>query len=819
MEERSKKFILWFDEVTKNDIPLVGGKNANLGEMYQNLTHASSELFPGEMVQVPYGFAVTAYSYSYFIEKNELDSKIRTILEGLNTEDIKQLEDVGAKVRELIMSAPFPQELDQAIRGNYQELKKKLNLQEEVDVAVRSSATAEDLPDASFAGQQESYLNIRGEHALLEAIKKAFSSLFTNRAISYRVDQKFDHFKVALSVAVQKMARSDRGASGVLFTLDSDSGFRDVVLINGSWGLGEFVVKGIVTPDEFMVFKPTLKKGFRSIIGKKVGSKEKKLIYATEGTNPTKEVTTSPNERQMFVLTDDQILRLAKWGIMIEEHYKRPMDIEWAYDAHENQLYIVQARPETVQARKDLHQLEEYVLLETGKIFAQGASVGRKIGQGKAHFIKDPSELSDFKDGEVLLAEITDPDWEPIMKKAAAIVTNSGGRTSHAAIVSRELGIPAIVGTGDATKAIPNGQEITVSCADGEVGKVYEGILKFRIDKTDLSGIQMPKTEVKMIVANPELVFNYSFIPNKGVGLAREEFIIMNFIKIHPNALLQYEQLQDQAVKKQIDQLTVGYQNKVEYYVDKLAYGISMIAAAFYPHEVLLRFSDFKSNEYANLIGGREFEPHEENPMIGWRGASRYYDPNFSQSFALECQAVRKVRNEMGLYNLQVMIPFCRTPEEGKKVLEEMQKNGLVHDKAKNMLNKEELDENLHVWVMAEIPSNILQVEDFAEIFDGFSIGSNDLTQLTLGLDRDSKLVAPIGNENSSSVHKFIHELITKAHSKGLKVGICGQGPSDFPELAEFLVKEGIDSISLSPDAVLKTILRIKKIEDHDRTK
>lgn len=818
MDDKSKKFILWFDEVSKDDIPLVGGKNANLGEMYQNLTHASSELFPGEKVQVPYGFAVTAYAYSYFIEKNGLDGKIREVLEGLDTENIKQLEEVGAKVRELIMSASFPEELDQAVRSGYQELKKKLNLSEEVDVAVRSSATAEDLPDASFAGQQESYLNIRGEHALLEAIKKAFSSLFTNRAISYRVDQKFDHFKVALSVAVQKMARSDRGSSGVMFTLDSDSGFRDVVLINGAWGLGEFVVKGIVTPDEFMVFKPTLKKGFRSIVSKKVGSKEKKLIYATEGTNPTKEVAVTPNERQMFVLSDENILRLAKWGIMIEEHYQKPMDIEWAYDAHESQLYIVQARPETVQARKDVSHLEEYVLLETGKVLAQGASVGRKIGQGKSHFIKDPSELSEFKDGEVLLAEITDPDWEPIMKKASAIVTNSGGRTSHAAIVSRELGIPAIVGTGDATKAIPTGQDITVSCADGEVGKVYEGILQFKIDKTDLSGFEPPKTQVKMIVANPDLVFNYSFIPNQGVGLAREEFIIMNFIKIHPNALLQYEHLQDQEVKKQIDQLTVGYQNKVEYYVDKLAYGIAIIASAYYPHEVLLRFSDFKSNEYANLIGGKAFEPHEENPMIGWRGASRYTDPNFSQAFALECQAVRKVRNEMGLYNLQVMIPFCRTPEEGRKVLEEMQRNGLVHDKAKNMLNKEDLDENLHVWVMAEIPSNILLVEDFAEIFDGFSIGSNDLTQLTLGLDRDSKLVAPIGNENSPAVHKLIHELITKAHAKGLKVGICGQGPSDFPELAEFLVREGIDSISLSPDAVLKTTLRIKEIEDHDRT-
>ncbi len=814
---KSDAFILWFDEIGREDIPLVGGKNANLGEMYQNLSHTSSELFPGEKIQVPYGFAVTAYSYRYFVEKNRLDDDIRKALEGLDTADIKQLEAVGQRVRELITSAPFPSELEEAIGTAYQEMANRLNVQaaSTLDVAVRSSATAEDLPDASFAGQQESYLNIRGEYALLEAIKKAFASLFTNRAISYRVDQSFDHFKVALSVAVQKMARSDRGSSGVMFTLDTESGFRDVVLINGSWGLGEYIVKGIVTPDEFMVFKPTLTKGFRSIISKKLGSKEKKLIYSSEGTSPTKEVIVSPNERHLYVLSDEHILRLAQWGAMIEEHYQKPMDIEWAYDAEEDELYIVQARPETVQARKDNTVLEEYVLEEkNGKILAQGASVGRKIGQGKAHFIKDPSQLSEFKEGEVLLAEITDPDWEPIMKIASAIVTNSGGRTSHAAIVSRELGIPAIVGCGDATSVIQTGQEITASCAEGDKGRVYEGLLPFKINKTDLTGFELPQTKVKMIVADPELVFNYSFIPNKGVGLAREEFIISNFIKIHPNALLEYDSLEDESVKKQIDELTAGYHNKVEYYVDKLAYGIAIIAAAFYPNEVLLRFSDFKSNEYAGLIGGKYFEPHEENPMIGWRGASRYTDPKFVHAFALECQAVRKVRNELGLFNLQVMIPFCRTPEEGKAVLAEMAKNGLVHNKEKNMLNQLELDENLHVWVMAEIPSNILQVEEFAAIFDGFSIGSNDLTQLTLGLDRDSKLVAHIGNENNTSVHRLISDLIQKAHGYGVDVGICGQGPSDFPELAEFLVREGIDSISLAPDTVLKTAIRIKEVED-----
>ena len=532
MEDRTKKYILWFDEVNGGDIPLVGGKNANLGEMYQNLTKATNEIFPDEHIQVPFGFAVTAYSYRYFVEQNGLDIKIREALEGLDTQDMKQLEAVGEKIREIILAAPFPEDLQKAISDAYQRLPERLGSDNsDVDVAVRSSATAEDLPDASFAGQQESYLNIHGEHALFDAIKKAFASLFTNRAISYRVDQHFDHFKIALSVAVQKMVRSDRGCSGVMFTIDTDSGFRDVVLINGSWGLGEYIVKGVVTPDEFMVHKPTLKKGFRSIISKNIGSKEKKLVYATEGTIPTKDVTVSPNERQMFVLNDDQILQLAKWGVLIEEHYKKPMDIEWAFDGEENKLFIVQARPETVQTKKNAMQLEEYVLEEHSKVLATGAAVGRKIGQGVARFIKDPSQLSEFQKGEVLLAEITDPDWEPIMKIASAIVTNSGGRTSHAAIVSRELGIPAIVGTGNATNIIPNGQAVTVSCSEGEVGQVFEGLLKFRVDNTDLTGFELPKTAIKMIIANPELVFSDSFIPNMGVGLAREEFIISNFIK------------------------------------------------------------------------------------------------------------------------------------------------------------------------------------------------------------------------------------------------------------------------------------------------
>lgn len=820
-QARDKTFTLWFDEIDKGDIPLVGGKNANLGEMYQKLTTAQSTLFKNEKIRVPYGFAVTAEAYRYFVRENGLDQKIRSILAGLNTKDIRQLEDKGQQVRQVILSANFPQDLESAIRNSYQALAKKLKLDAAaLDVAVRSSATAEDLPNASFAGQQESYLNIRGEYALLEAIKKAFASLFTNRAISYRVDQNFDHFKIALSVAVQKMVRSDRGASGVMFTIDTESGFRDVVLINAAWGLGEFVVKGVVTPDEYMVFKPTLKQGFSSVISKRMGSKEKKLIYATEGISPTKEVPVAAVDRNRFVLSQDQILQLSRWGVIIEEHYQRPMDIEWAYDGDTKELSIVQARPETVQARKEANTLEEYVLLEQGNILTKGAAVGSKIGQGKAHFIKDASQISQFKPGEVLITEITDPDWEPIMKMASAIVTNSGGRTSHAAIVSRELGIPAVVGTGNVTTVVASGTPVTVSCAEGEVGKVYEGLIKFRVDKHDLKNFVAPKTDIKMIVADPELVFNYSFIPNRGVGLAREEFIISNFIKIHPNALLHYAEM-DEEIRRHIDELTVGYEDKVEFYVEKLAYGISILAAAFYPYEVILRFSDFKTNEYAGLIGGKNFEPKEENPMIGWRGASRYYDEKFRDAFALECKAVKRVREEMGLYNLKVMIPFCRTPEEGKKVLDEMAKNGLKRvKKSKSEIRKNpkseipNLSPELEVWVMAEIPSNILMVAEFGELFDGFSIGSNDLTQLTLGLDRDSKLVAHIGNEKNKAVLTLIHNLILKAHEAGLKVGICGQGPSDFPELAEFLVKEGIDSISLNPDTVLKTSVRIKEVED-----
>jgi len=828
-QDRDKAFILWFDEVSKGDVHLVGGKNANLGEMYQNLTRASHEasagdakaespVFKGEQINVPYGFAVTAAAYAHFVKENGLDKKIREILEGLDTHNIKQLEEKGQKVRQVILEADFPTDLRQEIKLAFEELGKKLKLASaDLDVAVRSSATAEDLPDASFAGQQESYLNVRGEYELLECIKKAFASLFTNRAMSYRVDQKFDHFDVKLSVAVQKMARSDRGASGVMFTLDTESGFKDMVLINASWGLGEFVVKGVVTPDEYKVFKPTLRKGFKAVISKRLGSKEKKLIYATEGTQATKELPVSDVDRHRFVLNNEQILKLAKWAVIIEDHYQRPMDIEWAFDGDRQELFIVQARPETVQARKSSTMLEEFSMIDkNGKILVTGAAVGAKIGQGKAHFIKDATQISEFKKGEVLVTEITDPDWEPIMKIASAIVTNSGGRTSHAAIVSRELGIPAVVGCGHATEAIKDGQEITVSCAEGELGKVYEGLLKFTVNRHDLTDFVPPKIDIKMIAADPELAFNHCALPNKGVGLARVEFVISNFIKIHPNALIDYEKLTDLEVKKQIDELTAGYPDKVQYYSDKFAYGVAQLCAAFYPYDVLLRFSDFKTNEYANLIGGKLYEPLEENPMLGWRGASRYYDPKFSEAFALEVKAAKKVREEMGLWNLSLMIPFCRTPEEGKKVVETIVSHGLTNRISREQLKKKkngDLVEQYELWVMAEIPSNILQVDEFADIFDGFSIGSNDLTQLTLGLDRDGKAVAHIGNERSPAVRKLIQMLIPAAHAKDLKVGICGQGPSDFPDFGEFLVKEGIDSISINPDTVLKANLQIKEVE------
>jgi pyruvate,water dikinase len=792
--------ILWFNQITIKDVPKVGGKNASLGEMYQKLSKKG--------VLVPNGFAVTASAYHYFLKVTGTDKKIRNILKGLNTRRLKDLAGRGAKVRQVILAAEFPEDLEKEIIASYKELSKfykKFNL----DVAVRSSATAEDLPDASFAGQQESYLNVKGDYALLESVKKCMASLFTDRAISYRVDKKYDHFNIGLSVTVQKMVRSDLANSGVMFSIHTETGFKNAVVIDAAYGLGEYIVKGIVTPDEYLVFKPTLKKGLTPIIGKELGGKKRKLIYATGGNKTTQEVEVPENDQKKYVLTDEEIMQLAKWAVIIEEHYKKPMDMEWAKDGLDHKIYLVQARPETVESRVNPNIIENYVLEEKGKQLVAGAAVGKKIGFGKANIIENVANLSKFKQGDVLVTEMTDPDWEPIMKMASAIITDAGGRTCHAAIVSRELGIPCVVGTGRATEVIKQNQAVTVSGAEGEVGRVYEGLLKFKVKKTNIKNLKRPKrTKVMMNVGNPEAAFAESFIPNDGVGLAREEFIISNFIKIHPLALLDYKKIKksndpkDQEVISQIDELTAAYEDKVQFYVDKLAYGIGRIAGAFYPKDVIVRLSDFKTNEYANLIGGENYEPKEDNPMIGWRGASRYYDPKYVEGFKLECLAFKKAREEMGLTNIKIMVPFCRTVEEGKKVLKIMAEHGLKRGV-----------KNLEVYVMCEIPSNVILGGQFSKIFDGFSIGSNDLTQLTLGVDRDSELVSHVYDENNEAIKKLIRQIIKTAHQYKRKVGICGQAPSDFPEFAQFLVKEGIDSISLIPDTVVATTMKITEAE------
>ncbi|MBN1544842.1 phosphoenolpyruvate synthase [Candidatus Woesearchaeota archaeon] len=796
--DKSKEFILWFDQLGIEDVPLTGGKNASLGEMYRNLTSKG--------VQVPNGFAVTATAYNHLVDIMGIKDKIRTILKDLNTSDMKNLADRGEKVRHVFLNTEFPPELSAKIVEAYANLCKQYG--ENTDVAVRSSATAEDLPDASFAGQQETFLNIRGPEQLLDACRKCFASLFTNRAISYRVDKGFDHFKIALSIGVQKMVRSDMACSGVMFSIDTESGFKDVVFVTSAYGLGENVVQGAVNPDEFYVFKPTLKAGFRPIIHKEVGEKAIKMIYTHNGIKQTKNIPVAEEERRVFALNDEEVLTLAKWACIIEDHYSakagyfKPMDMEWAKDGHTGQLFIVQARPETVQSRKDKTTLEEYHLKEKGKVLITGKSVGERIGAGEANVIKNVHNIADFKKGQVLITDMTDPDWEPIMKIASAIVTNRGGRTCHAAIISRELGIPCVVGTGSGTEAIKPGQKVTVDCAQGDEGYVYEGILKFELIKMDLKTLPETKTKIMMNVGNPEEAFEFSFLPNKGVGLAREEFIINSYIKVHPNALLHFDKVKDPATRKQIEQLTFGYKSKVDFYVDKLAQGIARIAAAFYPKDVILRFSDFKSNEYANLIGGKDFEPIEDNPMIGFRGASRYYAEAFKEAFGLECKAVLRVRNEMGLTNLQVMVPFCRTIKEAKSVLAEMEKNGLR--KSEN---------GLKVICMCEIPANVILAEEFLDIYDGFSIGSNDLTQLTLGLDRDSELVASIYDERNEAVKKLIRNVIDVANRKGKYIGICGQAPSDYPDFAQFLVEAGIHSMSLNPDTVVKTTIKIAEKE------
>jgi pyruvate,water dikinase len=784
-----------FADITMDDVLTVGGKNASLGEMYRELTPQG--------VKVPEGFAVTADAYRRFLRENRLDLDIATILQGLDPRSVDELRRRGALVRETILSASLPTDVAAAISGAYGQLCGDDT--RPVDVAVRSSATAEDLPDASFAGQQETYLNVQGTAAVLHAVKRCFASLFTDRAISYRMDKGYGDLDVALSVGVQRMVRSDLACSGVLFTIDPETGFRDAVVINAAYGLGENVVQGSVNPDEYCVFKPTLRQGHRPILRKIPGTKEFKLIYDVGGGRMVKNVPVSTEDRARFAINDDEILTLARWGCVIEDHYSArrgrptPMDIEWAKDGINGELFVVQARPETVHSQKQPGLAKVYRLAERGAVLARGHSVGDSIAAGPARVLNGAHELARVQPGDVLVTDKTDPDWEPVMKKVVAIVTNRGGRTCHAAIVSRELGVPAVVGTETGTEHIQDGQFVTVSCAEGEVGTVYNGNLPFDVRTLDLSGMERPRTKVMMNIGNPDEAFALSATPNDGVGLAREEFIISSYIKVHPMALVNYRDL-DPRVKAQVDAATQGYgpDHKPQFFVDKLAEGAAVIAAAFYPKDVILRLSDFKTNEYANLIGGRAFEPLEDNPMIGFRGASRYYDPRYRDGFALECLAVKKIRDEMGLRNLKVMVPFCRTVEEGRRVQEEMAKHGLRRG-----------EDALEVYVMCEIPSNVILAEQFAEIFDGFSIGSNDLTQLTLGVDRDSEIIAHVFDERDEAVKRLIATAIRTARGAGRKIGICGQAPSDYPDFAEFLVQQGIDSVSLNPDSVLKTTAAI----------
>ncbi len=802
----AKKLVLWLNEVGMEDIELVGGKNASLGEMIKGLSSLG--------IKIPMGFVVTSEAYWHFVDYNNLREKIREILAGLDPNNIEDLAKRGLTIRELIKGGNFPEDLKEEILRAYKELSDMYG-QFRVDVAVRSSATAEDLPNASFAGQQDTYLNIKGDETLLSAIRSCFASLFTDRAISYRESFKFDHFAIGLAVGVQKMVRSDLAASGVSFSIDSDSGFRDVVLINASYGLGEMVVQGAVTPDEFLVFKPTLKEGYEAIIEKKLGRKTHKMVYGTTPDERTKIVPVSKEEQAKFCLEDAEVLKLAKWVMAIEEYYSNkygkwtPMDVEWAKDGELNELFVVQARPETVHSHKDHSKITTYKITEPyetriNKRIVEGIAVGDKVAFGKVRILHDLEDAKEFQAGEVLVTDMTDPDWEPIMKKAAAIVTNKGGRTCHAAIVARELGVPAVVGTGNATEVLENGDEVTVSCAEGERGYVYRGKVEFEVEEFDLNNLPKTKTPILMNVASPEGAFDFSFLPNAGVGLAREEFIINNYISIHPLALIKFDEIKqkDSEIAEIIEDKTFGYENKEEYYVKKLSYGIAKIAAAFYPKPVIVRFSDFKSNEYANLIGGKYFEPEEENPMIGFRGASRYYSEFFKPAFGLECKAILRVRNKMGLKNVIVMVPFCRTHEEAKKVLEVMEDYGLKRG-----------ENGLQVYVMCELPSNVILADQFAEYFDGFSIGSNDLTQLTLGLDRDSSLVAHLYDERNEAVKRMIAQVIKVAKEKGKKIGICGQGPSDFPDFAQFLVEQGIDTISINPDSIIKTTKAIYEIE------
>jgi pyruvate,water dikinase len=793
----SKKLTLWFKDIGMEDVPVVGGKNASLGEMYRELS--------SEGVRIPNGFAVTSEAYWHFLKAAGILEDLKETMGGLDKSNMNDLVERGLKARGLILNAHIPDDLWREIKASYDKLCDQYG--KNTDVAVRSSATAEDLPKASFAGQMESYLNVRGYDELKEACLNCYASLFTDRAISYRIDNHFDHFKVALSIGIMKMVRSDKACSGVMFTLDTDTGFRGVVFITGSYGLGENIVKGAVNPDEFYVFKPTLKEDYRPIIKKELGDKKIKMIYAS-GNSRTLNVDVPEEDRRKFCLSDDEVLTLARYAVTIEDHYSQkaakemPMDIEWAKDGILNELFIVQARPETVQSQKSRDILETYHLEGKGPMLATGMSVGEKIGAGRARIIRDVAELSSLKLGEVLVSNTTTPDWEPAIKIASAIVTNTGGRTSHAAIVSREFGIPAIVGTDNATERIHTGQEVTVDCSEGEKGFIYQGKLPFNVEKTNLKGLKRPHTKIRINLGNPDDAFAVSMIPNDGCGLARIEFIIANDIKVHPMALIHPEKVEDPAMRKKIDELTYGYENKKDYFIDRLSQGIGTIAAAFYPKPAIVRFSDFKSNEYASLIGGEYFEPKENNPMIGFRGAVRYYNERYRDGFALECAALKRAREVMGLTNIIAKIPFCRRIEEMQKVQEEMAKNGL-----------ERGENSLEVFMMCEIPSNVVLMDEFCKYVDGISIGSNDLTQLVLGIDRDSEILAQEFDERDPAVMDMIAEAIERARRNGKHSALDGEAPSDYPEYAEFLVREGISSISLIPDAVMKVTIRALDVE------
>ncbi|MBU3024510.1 phosphoenolpyruvate synthase [Zobellia galactanivorans] len=788
-----KNYIRHFNEIDINDVPTVGGKNASLGEMFQKLTSKG--------VQVPDGFATTAEAYWHFLQEVHIQDEIFGLLAKLNTKDFSNLKEIGASVRKAILGTELPEDIKEAIKEGYDSLAKKYK--GDISLAVRSSATAEDLPNASFAGQQESYLNVKGKDELIDACKRCYASLFTDRAIKYREDNGFDHTKVALSIGVQMMVRSDLAASGVNFTLDPDTGFDQVVMVSCIYGLGENIVQGSINPDDYFVFKPSLKNGVEQpIVSRRLGSKEKTMVYDKSGSG-TVNLDTPVEKQEQYVLTDAEVVKLAQWSLIIEDHYQRPMDIEWAKDGLTNELFIVQARPETVQsAKKNKLKINTYTLLNKGKEITRGMGLGNKISSGKARILHSPEESDKLQKGEILVTERTNPDWDPILKKAAGIITDQGGRTSHAAIVAREVGAAAIVGSNNATKVIKDGQDITISCAEGDTGIVYDGLLEWNENEVDIAALGNPKTQAMLILADPEQAFKYSFYPSAGVGLMRLEFVINNSIQIHPMALKHFDRLKDPAVKEKIQKLTHHYPDKSDYFVHKLAEGIATIAAAFYPKDVIVRTSDFKTNEYANLIGGTEFEPVESNPMLGFRGASRYYNPKYQDAFALECMALKRVRETMGLTNVKVMIPFCRTLKEAAKVVSVLEKNGLKRG-----------ENGLQLYMMTEIPNNIILAEQFAEYFDGFSIGSNDLTQLTLGVDRDSELLSDIFDINDIGVKKMIAMVIESAHKTHTKIGLCGQAPSDYPEFAQFLVEKGINSISFNPDALIAGIKNITKAE------